>query len=423
MIFKAKVYIKNPSEVPHGTKVIRGERGGLYYESNPTERARQWYSSLSNTVINPSKIPIKRTSNINNINLKYNLSLNIEARVIGKTIELGNKFNELTPQIKRFVLIHELAHLWTENDINLANAVISNPENAFGEVKTNRSGTYFNGIFGGINPEENFADAVVEYINNPNELKLKHNKAFEFINNIIPNNYKEQLNKLLSDFQIKQEDNITIISGDINDTNILDSLKTFSKEGNIEALPPPTKEQVQYWIKESGIPKDQKVVVVPYWSETVNAFCYLGGNTIYLLSNNEELDKDVLEQTRTECFKAGYDIKEMTLENRKIGTLMHEYSHIKTYRKAGITPNSEKDEARLHHVFQEYEEYIMKHFEKDQDTLFDFEVLLEILAEDCRISYGGKVGAFPHRYFYIDDKKDTLFQSQRLNILKTMGMI
>ncbi len=230
-------------------------------------------------------------------------------------------------------------------------------------------------------------------------------------------------NKVSNVSNSESGDNIEIITGDIKDEHILDSLETFSKEGSIEAVPPPTKEEVQYWIKESGIPKDRKVVVIPFFSETVNGYNYMGEDTIYLMSNNLELDKEILEETRAELFKVGYNIEDCTFENRRIGTLTHEEGHIQTYKKAGITASSKKDAERLHYTFNEYEELIMKHFEKDQDMIFDYEVLLELIAEDFRISHGGKAGAFAHRYFYIDDKKDQSFQEKRLNILRKMGMI
>lgn len=235
--------------------------------------------------------------------------------------------------------------------------------------------------------------------------------------------YESSESSKQSETKPEEIDNIEIIIGEIKEEHILDSLETFAEEGNIEALPPPTKEEVQYWIKESKIPKDRKIVVIPYFSETVNAYCHLGGNIIYLMSNNAELDKEVLEETRAECFKVGYDITNMTLENRRVGTLSHEEGHIRTYEMSGITENSEKDEERLHYTFQKYEETIMEHFKKDIDTIFDFEVLLELIAEDFRIGHGGKGASFPHRYFYIDDIQNPQFKQDRANILKKMGMI
>ncbi len=58
-ILKAKVYVKNPSEVPQGTKVNRGERGGLYYES---EEQRRFTSEVSNIEEN-----IKRTMKFSDV--------------------------------------------------------------------------------------------------------------------------------------------------------------------------------------------------------------------------------------------------------------------------------------------------------------------------------------------------------------------
>jgi len=52
-IKKAKVYIKNPQDAPQGTKVSRGQHGGLYYES---EEQRHFTSEVSNIEQN-----IKRT--------------------------------------------------------------------------------------------------------------------------------------------------------------------------------------------------------------------------------------------------------------------------------------------------------------------------------------------------------------------------
>lgn len=49
-IQKAKVYVKNPSEAPQGVKVSRGEKGGLYYESEEQRHFTQEVSTIEQNI-------------------------------------------------------------------------------------------------------------------------------------------------------------------------------------------------------------------------------------------------------------------------------------------------------------------------------------------------------------------------------------
>ncbi len=54
-IKKAKVYVKNPQDVPQGTKVSRGDRGGLYYESEEQQHFTQEVSNIEQNIKNTMK--------------------------------------------------------------------------------------------------------------------------------------------------------------------------------------------------------------------------------------------------------------------------------------------------------------------------------------------------------------------------------
>jgi hypothetical protein len=417
MILKAKVYIKNPSEAPSDVKVEEGKRGGHYYESTSTQVNDNSQSNKFNVnfdggteeqrnIVNLGFVKfVERFPDITNV-----LDKNINIKFVDKhgdnddfymKVFYPNIYVNKNKQISDHQIQHELAH-----------AYVNKTKTGYDEYNEFRHDLYPDDTSYNVN--EYYAYALEGLVYKLDNNKNDFNKDELWI---------AQKHNIDMSQKPQQENNIEIIVGNIKDKNILDSLETFAEEGEIEALSPPTQEEMENLINISGIDKNIKVVAVPYWSETVNAWTYMGDDVIYLMSNTEKLDKKVLDETRAECFKAGYDIKDMSLENRKIGTIIHEFSHIKTYHKAGITTTSEKDFDRLHFTFREYEEYIMKHFEKDQDTIFDGEVLLELIAEDGRINHNGRGNEFPHRYFYIEDIKNPQFKEERANILRKMGMI
>lgn len=55
MIQKAKVYVKNPGDVPQGAKLQRGGRGGMFYESEEQERFTQEVSGFRQKVMSEMK--------------------------------------------------------------------------------------------------------------------------------------------------------------------------------------------------------------------------------------------------------------------------------------------------------------------------------------------------------------------------------
>lgn len=405
-IYKAKVYIKNPSEAPQGSKVERGKRGGHYYESTSMQEGEIKPNEIELTDwISGNKEKIKFEDEFTSNNIRYlvhNDKYKVNDKETGQWVIYPTSENNELGEIKIGYPLNGTSYLFSMN--------IGKRGRGIGTEVWKNIEKFL------ISKDVKRIEGYVEFSND---------QAYNFW---MKQGFKVEKEtgqgwKIYKDLEFEPESNIEIIVGDIKDKNILDSLETFAEEGKIEALPPPTREEVQRLVDISGIDKNIKVVSVPYWSETVNAWTYMGDDVIYLMSNNAGLDKEVLEETRNECFKAGYDITNMTLENRKIGTLIHEESHIKTYKKAGITITSEKDFERLHYTFREYEKYIMKHFEKDKGTIFDSEVLLELIAEDGRINHRGRGNEFPHRYFYINDIKNPQFKEGRANILRKMGMI
>lgn len=119
-------------------------------------------------------LPVKKT-NIKN-----------EARNQGTYIEVGEKFEALSPEHQQSILVHENAH-------NLSNKhlfedgkfqdILNNK--AFGETKTTSDGrTYWEGIFGDVGAtavDETLTEAIAIYKRNPEWLLENHPKAHEYI--------------------------------------------------------------------------------------------------------------------------------------------------------------------------------------------------------------------------------------------------
>jgi hypothetical protein len=109
-----------------------------------------------------------------------------EARNKGTHIEVGEKFEALSPEHQQSILVHENAH-------NLSNKhlfedgkfqdILNNK--AFGETKITSDGrTYWEGIFGDVGAtsvDETLTEAIAIYKRNPEWLIKNHPEAYEYI--------------------------------------------------------------------------------------------------------------------------------------------------------------------------------------------------------------------------------------------------
>lgn len=132
--------------------------------------------ALKQSEVDFPDLPIKK-ANIKN-----------EARNKGTHIEVGEKFEALSPEHQQSILVHENAH-------NLSNKhlfedgkfqdILNNK--AFGETKITSDGrTYWEGIFGDVGAtsvDETLTEAIAIYKRNPEWLLERHPKAYAYIKN------------------------------------------------------------------------------------------------------------------------------------------------------------------------------------------------------------------------------------------------
>lgn len=85
-IKKAKVYIKNPSEVPQGAKVNRGDRGGLYYESEEQQSYTREVSNIEQNIKHTMKFSDAEENEAQNAIDKHTLVAQNEFKRIVGTI-------------------------------------------------------------------------------------------------------------------------------------------------------------------------------------------------------------------------------------------------------------------------------------------------------------------------------------------------
>lgn len=229
----------------------------------------------------------------------------------------------------------------------------------------------------------------------------------------------------------KSNDNIIILTEDLFDNQIRTTLSNFMSEGKVIKVNPPSEDEIRKQIEIAGLPKEINVIVIPYYCEAANAFNYVGGNDIYLLCGTPQTDKKLLESDIKILSDVGYDTKTFTWENRRVGTIIHENGHIRTWRRAGIKFNDTHWETKMHLKYSEYEEYILKYF-KDKNNYInsyvlnkslDAGVLSELIAEDFRLAWGGKASIIPHSYFYEEDLQYSKFRENRHHILRKLGLI
>lgn len=217
--------------------------------------------------------------------------------------------------------------------------------------------------------------------------------------------------------------NINIIRNEITDEDILNSLEEFDDESGIELIELPSDDEIYEQIEMSGIDKNRKIIVIPYFCKNANAFTYIGEDTIYLLGSTPEKDEDVMKELIDKLTSCGYDTKEFTWKNRRIGTIIHEEGHIKTYKISDIKNINDDSIIKLQSIFIDYQNYVFKYLKFEHKEHLEIGGLLEIIAEDFRIAWGGKASIFPHKYFYNLDIRNPKFKENRLNLLRKVGLI
>lgn len=218
------------------------------------------------------------------------------------------------------------------------------------------------------------------------------------------------------------KDNIQIIRDEIIDESLLDSLEDLDNECGIESIELLSDDHIYNQIELSVIDENRKVIVVPYYCRNANAFTYVGEDTIYLLGSTPEKDEDIIEEDINRLSSCGYDTKEITWENRRIGVLVHEEGHIRTYQISNIK-NIDDCVNKLNSIFKDYKKYVYKYLNLGSENCLDPKGLLEIIAEDYRINHSGRGSIFPHKYFYDLDIKDPKFKEERFNLLRKTGLI
>lgn len=125
-----------------------------------------------------------------NLEVKYDNSISGEARTVYNEIYLSDKFLDLVYRYGEYsdevreILYHELGHVLHENNRDLEEWVLKNPEACFGKYNKTQ------GIWEGIsyNKTESWSQAFAMYFIRPNDLKSNYIKAYEFVDRIVRNN-------------------------------------------------------------------------------------------------------------------------------------------------------------------------------------------------------------------------------------------
>ena len=87
------------------------------------------------------------------------------------------------------IIYHELGHMLLNQNPELENIVIMNPQNVLGTMRKKRNGFVgFDGAYGCYNSEEAFADSFMYYHCRPNNLKSNYPKLYEVIDKLHKHN-------------------------------------------------------------------------------------------------------------------------------------------------------------------------------------------------------------------------------------------
>lgn len=134
-IHKAKVYIKNPYEVPQGTKLQYGERGGYYYETQEQQHFQEEVSNIETTIRTNMKFSPEMEKEANDIIVKYNQIGPAELQKVSQIVNgntsyrIKNKWSILEKQKRKggkLTDIHDVLGMRIE---------VNNKEEIFNTVK------------------------------------------------------------------------------------------------------------------------------------------------------------------------------------------------------------------------------------------------------------------------------------------------
>lgn len=133
--------------------------------------------------------------------VKYNPALKGEARNHTSYIDVGDKFFKLDRGQQVAVLNHEVAH--NNNLFENGRFIEVMDSGIFGKTVTDKDGrVLWEGIFGDVGPnavEETYAEALRVFDDNPEWLKEKHPKVYEYISNMYGEKNKEDTKYSLKD--------------------------------------------------------------------------------------------------------------------------------------------------------------------------------------------------------------------------------
>ena len=111
-------------------------------------------------------------------------------------------------ELPDYVLVHELGHIVLNQNIELENIVITNPDNVFGIMRKSRNGVpKFDGAYGCYNSEEAFADSFSYFFCYPNNLKSNYPEIYDVMRKLVDNNksIKQWLKRQLATYYAELE--------------------------------------------------------------------------------------------------------------------------------------------------------------------------------------------------------------------------
>lgn len=139
---------------------------------------------------------------------------------------------------------------------------------------------------------------------------------------------------------------------------------------------------------------------------------------VYLVSTPDEEIYEWIYDVQIDLKNDGYDdneIKDITIDNKRASTIIHEIGHCKVDKFIGNDKISDK--------FKPYIIYLHQYYVSDYGILL--KELEEILAEDYRQIAGGPQSSIPNRYLYpFDTIHSQMYKhkEERLNILRKLGV-